>query len=688
MSYTVLARKYRPQKFSEVIGQEHVTRTLQNAIEQGRTAHGYIFSGHRGIGKTTVARILAAALNCRSGLPKEDHPVPEPCGVCESCTEIRAGNAVDVIEIDAATNRGIDEIRELREAARYRPARDRFKIYILDEAHQITDAAFNALLKTLEEPPDHIVFMLATTQPEDIPQTIRSRCQHFSFRAVKFDAIVAQLRDLVTRENIEADNDALALLAEAGDGSMRDALSILDQAIASSSGKITADSVRNLVGAAPAHILEEVMQAVARGASDEVLRHVDHLISEGHSPTHFARQMVRFLRNATVAKIAGKDSSLLQISSEERERVARVAELFGEEDLTRHLQIMLRTHGELGYKQEQRFHLELGLLKMAHAQRLLPIEQLLSDVAAAPNATPVPRTPSRPAIVGSHSASAETRRPEPSPAARPNFVSPFAADSARKGTPRQEDSSETAPLPGPRIVPTSTPAAASPQEPVILGSAAPLRDHAPEPDAERADVNRGDPNRKDVAGYVSASATKPSAPEVQPRPEWQTQPAPAAPAPDPQAVQSQAAQSQTAPSQIDRLLSAVLQALTDGNQRILVSMLEAGEWSVQANELVIKISESQTVIDMSVGPEARRLAIASASGVLGRAVKLKIIPSGSVTLQDGNGGNGAKRNGASVRSNGPAVGGRGRAEQDPVVRRMREKFGAEIRTVIDYKEKR
>jgi len=689
MSYTVLARKYRPQKFSEVIGQEHVTRTLQNAIEQGRTAHGYIFSGHRGIGKTTVARILAAALNCRSGLPKEDHPVPEPCGVCESCTEIRAGNAVDVIEIDAATNRGIDEIRELREAARYRPARDRFKIYILDEAHQITDAAFNALLKTLEEPPDHIVFMLATTQPEDIPQTIRSRCQHFSFRAVKFDAIVAQLRDLVTRENIEADDDALALLAEAGDGSMRDALSILDQAIASSSGKITADSVRNLVGAAPAHILEEVMQAVARGASDEVLRQVDHLISEGHSPTHFARQMVRFLRNATVAKVAGRDSSLLQISSEERERVARVAELFGEEDLTRHLQIVLRTHGELGYKQEQRFHLELGLLKMTHAQRLLPIEQLLSDVAAAPNSTAAPRTPSRPAIIGSHSANAEARRPEPSPAARPNFVSPFAADSARKGTPRQEDSSETAPLPGPRIVAASTPAAPS-AEPVIMGSAAPMRDPAPEPNADPGDSNRIDANRRDVASYVSASATRPSAPEPQPRPELQTQPMPlasaAAPS-EPQAPQSQAAPA-PAHSQIDRLQSAVLQALTDGNQRILVSMLEAGEWSVQANELVIKIAESQTVIDMSVGPEARRLAIASASGVLGRAVKLRIIPGASVPPQDGSDGNGAKRNGAAARSNGPAAGGRGRAEQDPVVQRMREKFGAEIRTVIDYKEKR
>ncbi len=344
MSYQVLARKYRPQKFSEVIGQEHVTRTLKNALEQGRTAHGYIFSGHRGIGKTTVARILAMALNCRSS----DKPVAEPCGVCESCTEIRAGNSVDVIEIDAATNRGIDEIRELREGTRYRPARDRFKIYILDEAHQITDAAFNALLKTLEEPPGHVVFMLATTQPEDIPQTIRSRCQHFSFRAVGFEEILNQLKDLSGREKIEADEDALALLAEAGDGSMRDALSILDQAIASSTGRLTAEQVRNLVGAAPSGVLEEVMQAVAQGSSETVLRLVDRLISEGHSPTHFARQMVRFLRNTVVARIAGAESSLLQISSDERQRVARIAALFEEEDLARHLQIMLRTHSELG----------------------------------------------------------------------------------------------------------------------------------------------------------------------------------------------------------------------------------------------------------------------------------------------------------------------------------------------------
>src|SRR5215831_11654089 len=411
MSYQVLARKYRPQKFSEVIGQEHVTRTLKHAIEQGRTAHGYIFSGHRGIGKTTVARILAMALNCRS----MDHPVAEPCGICESCTEIRAGNSVDVIEIDAATNRGIDEIRELREAARYRPARDRFKIYILDEAHQITDAAFNALLKTLEEPPGHVVFMLATTQPEDIPQTIRSRCQHFSFRAVRFEEILGQLRDLMGREKLEADEDALALLAEAGDGSMRDALSILDQAIASSTGRLTSACVRRLVGAAPSGILEDVMQAVARRSSEEVLRLADALISEGHSPAHFARQLVRFLRNALVAKVSGKDTPLLQISGDERARVARIADVFSEEDLARHLQIMLRTFNELGYRQEQRFHLELGLLKMAHAQRLLPIEQLLSEAGVA---TPSPSRPAgRPSIVTEN-------RGVAAPTSRGNYVSP------------------------------------------------------------------------------------------------------------------------------------------------------------------------------------------------------------------------------------------------------------------------
>ena len=422
MSYQVLARKYRPQQFSEVIGQEHVTRTLRNAIEQQRIAHGYIFSGHRGIGKTTIARILAMALNCR----KADRPTADPCGVCDSCEEIRAGSSVDVMEIDAATNRGIDEIRELRDAVRYRPARDRYKVYILDEAHQITEAAFNALLKTLEEPPEHVIFMLATTQPEDIPQTIRSRCQHFSFHAVRFEEIVAQLADLMKKEKLRADDEALALLAEAGDGSMRDALSLLDQAIAGAGGKLTAEMVRGLVGSVPSETLESLLEAVARNSSEETLRLLDKILSEGHSPAHLAKQMVRFLRNAVMAKVAGEETPLLQISTDERARARRVAACFSEEDLARFLQIMLRTHGDLGYRQEQRFYLELGLLKLVHAQRLLPLEELLSGArpessAPAPAKSPVARPPeSAPA----------PRKTEP-----PSRPSPFEADRARKSAP-------------------------------------------------------------------------------------------------------------------------------------------------------------------------------------------------------------------------------------------------------------
>ena len=276
MAYQVLARKYRPQRFADVVGQDHVTVTLTNALLQNRIAHGYIFSGHRGIGKTTIARILAMSLNCRNPIGCSARPTAEPCETCESCTEIRAGNAVDVIEIDAATNRGIDEIRELRDAARYAPARDRYKIYILDEAHQITDAAFNALLKTLEEPPAHIVFMMATTQPEDIPQTVRSRCQHFSFHAVKLLDILGQLRSIAAAEAVIADESALSLLAEAGDGSMRDALSIMDQAIAcapieNGHARLDAAQIRELMGTVPNAVFERIFDAVNANNSAEVM---------------------------------------------------------------------------------------------------------------------------------------------------------------------------------------------------------------------------------------------------------------------------------------------------------------------------------------------------------------------------------------------------------------------------------
>jgi len=546
---------------------------------------------------------------------------------------------VDVIEIDAATNRGIDEIRELREAARYRPARDRFKIYILDEAHQITDAAFNALLKTLEEPPSHVIFMMATTQPEDIPQTIRSRCQHFSYRAMKFDDIMGQLREIVAKEKIPADEGALALLAEAGDGSMRDALSILDQAIASTSDHLTADSVRSLIGSAPAAALETVMQAVAEGSSERILVLVDELIGEGHSPTHFARQLVRFLRNVTVAKIAGKDSALLQISSDERARVGRIAELFSEEDLTRHLQIMLRTHGELGYRQEQRFHLELGLLKMAHAQRLLPIEQLLSDAAA--SAAGAARTTPRPVLASSPLASrslpADARHTESPTSARSNSVSPFAADSARKGSPRAEASGDAAAFAEKHALSAvegsaraTHPSGATSANVVIMGSAAPAVEEL------SLDLEAQPATRTEVGTEVRAGV----------RAEVNT----------------------------ESLRDVVLSAL--GKQQMLVSLLENAEWRLEGNALIAKVAASSTMIEMSFTADARRIAGAAASGQAERPIKM-LVESGGAAQQSS-----APRRASTI--NGSA---RSRAEQDPIVQRMQEKFGAEIRTVIDYREK-
>src|SRR5512141_463819 len=269
--YQVIARKYRPQAFDELISQEHVKTTLENAITQRRIAHGYIFSGQRGTGKTTVARIFARCLNCEQG------PTPTPCGKCASCLEIASGSSMDVIEIDAASNRGINEMRELRESVRFRPARDRYKVFIVDEAHQITSEAFNALLKTLEEPPEWVVFVLCTTESHKIPSTITSRCQHFSFRSVDFQDLVARMAWICQQEGIEADPDALAVLAQAGEGSVRDSLSALDQAIACCGNKLDAAEVRALLGAFSLDSLDQVTQSLLEGNSARMLQVVDEL---------------------------------------------------------------------------------------------------------------------------------------------------------------------------------------------------------------------------------------------------------------------------------------------------------------------------------------------------------------------------------------------------------------------------
>ena len=638
MGYQVLARKYRPQRFSDVAGQDHVTRTLLNALTQNRIAHGYIFSGHRGIGKTTIARILAQALNCRREIGSPERPTPEPCGTCDSCTEIRQGNAVDVIEIDAATNRGIDEIRELRDAARYAPARDRYKIYILDEAHQITDAAFNALLKTLEEPPAHVIFMMATTEPENIPQTIRSRCQHFSFHAVRFDDILGQLKLIAEREQVTAEDAALALLAEAGDGSMRDALSIMDQAIASAPCDaqnrpvLSADQIRELMGSVPNAVFERLLEAVAAGQSAELMEQLHVLLNAGHSPQSLARQMVRYLRNALMAKLGGEQTELLQISADERARATRTSLLFTEEDITRNLQIVLRTFDDLNYRQEQRFHLELGLLKLIHAQRLLPLEELLSGVAAG---------------AGSRPAAASTPRSTPPPPPR-QFSAPTSASAS-----------------GPSAAPTLSPFAASSPRPMSIADRPPIKQSASPVEIEavaESVVEMRAPAREvtpfpvaqspvPVAGFaeVLTEGALAKAPETNPSPSSTDGPTP------------------------DAARTAICAALASGGHVTASQLLSAGAWTLDAGSLRIEVAGmGKKMLSLTVNAAAEKI-IRQELQKLGASSRFLVVP--------------GEGNGAVAAANIAPISGSVHEEalKNPLVQRAKEIFNAEVRSVVDLR---
>jgi DNA polymerase-3 subunit gamma/tau len=373
MAYQVIARKWRPQTFADVVGQRHVTQTLENAIKSNRVAHAYIFAGVRGVGKTTTARILAKAMNCVKG------PTATPCNECDSCREITTGSSLDVLEIDAASNRGIDQIRELREMVRY-AALGRYKIVILDEAHQLTDEASNALLKTLEEPPEKVIFILATTQPEDLADTIKSRAQLFQFRALTFQEISDAIERIAKAENLKIDSGAVAVIARAAEGSLRDSLSLLEQALAYCGDHITDAQVRELLGVVAEDILDQLIAAIHEQSAERALALVHRLIAEGHNLQHFCREAIRHMRNLLVAKVCGEASELITAPLNERPRLAEQAALFGEEDLTRFFQILLSTDDDLRRKPDPRLHLELGLLKLVTAKRLAPLEEVISGM--------------------------------------------------------------------------------------------------------------------------------------------------------------------------------------------------------------------------------------------------------------------------------------------------------------------
>lgn len=374
MSYQVLARKWRPQNFDDLVGQEHVSRTLANAMASGRIHHAFLFTGARGVGKTSAARILAKALNCEAGLS------PTPCNICPSCVEITNGQGIDVLEIDGASNNGVDEIRELRESIRYLPARGRYRIIIIDEVHMLSTSAFNALLKTLEEPPPHVKFIFATTEPHKIPITILSRCQRFDFRKISLNPLVARLRTIVDAEKITISDLALTLIARRGEGSMRDALSALDQMLAFC-GEIVADEdVQGLLGLVDRRLIHDTVEAIVNRESHLALETLRRIDEQGYAFRQFAQELVEALRGLILLKVTSDPGDLLDVTTEERQKLQALAERATVEDLQRAMTLLLRTESEIAHSTFPRLLLEMTLIRLCYLPPTREIAALLGKI--------------------------------------------------------------------------------------------------------------------------------------------------------------------------------------------------------------------------------------------------------------------------------------------------------------------
>lgn len=386
MSYQVLARRWRPQTFDEVVGQEPVTRTLTNALRQGRVAHAFLFAGPRGVGKTTTARILAKALNCEKG------PTPEPCNQCLSCQEITGGAAVDCVEIDGASHTGVEHVRDLQERLIYQPVRGRSKVYIIDEVHMLSLSAFNALLKTLEEPPSNVVFILATTQPHKVPPTIHSRCQRHDFRRIGQGPIVERLRAIVDAEGVEATSEALGSVARAADGSLRDAQSILDQVIAYAGERLTAEAVATVLGWTAPEMVHAVAEACLVGDAGKAVELVGELAAKGSDLNTFLFDLLERLRSLLVVKLTPKAGEILDLAPEAVQEFERQGADVEVPHLELTLRFLLDAEAEMRRASQPRYVLEMALVRMAEARGLQSLgslvtrlESLESRLGAAPD---------------------------------------------------------------------------------------------------------------------------------------------------------------------------------------------------------------------------------------------------------------------------------------------------------------
>jgi DNA polymerase-3 subunit gamma/tau len=616
MSYQVIARKWRPQTFSDLVGQSHVTSTLANAIKNDRVAHAYIFSGARGVGKTTAARILAKAMNCAQG------PTAEPCGECDSCKEIAAGTSLDVIEIDAASNRGIDQIRELREMVRYAPAASRSKVVLLDEAHMLTSEASNALLKTLEEPPDRVIFVMATTEPENLADTIRSRSQHFHFRALTFAEITGRLEEIAAKENLKIDPGALAVIARMAEGSLRDALSLLEQARAYCGDVIADKEVRELLGVVPEDSLNELVAAIAEGSADRALGLVHTFQKEGRNLQHFCREAIRHMRNLLIARVSGADSDLIAATADQRPALANAAAQFSEEDLTRFFQILLQTDDDLRRKPDARVHLEMGLLRLINAQRLAPMEELMAELRSG--------APAGVASSGGMRSSASVA---------PGVTAPQAAPATRSFFPAPTPAPQTTFTPPPRISTTSFSPAAT--------AAAPARAEvktAPAPTPAREEIKAAQPAAPPAA-VAPASESESQAEEVVGTP-------------------SAARAEGITQEQVAEIKTAI-----QAQQKFLGEIVNQGSrWELEGTELRIYFSaDKRAFAEMMEGRDSLEKVRASSSKVLGRPVRVCAkVEAAAATASRGISATQELRE---------------QFERDPMVRSMLQRFGGKISEV-------
>ena len=646
MSYQVIARKWRPQSFDEVTGQEPITRTLRNAIEHDRLHHAYLFSGARGVGKTTTARLLAKALNCH----KSDRPTPTPCAVndpevCASCREIAEGRSIDVLEIDAASNTGVENVREaIIGNVAISPMRDRYRVFIIDEVHMLSGAAFNALLKTLEEPPPRVVFIMATTEKHKLPDTILSRCQQFEFRTIATARIVERLRLIADAEKISVTEDALREIARAGEGSMRDAQSAFDQVISFSGAKIKAEDVETALGLAGTEMLARVVRAIAAQQPVEALLVVDDLVMRGHDLRNFCRDLLAHLRNLLVAKVAGETAELLDAAALGAKELAGQAAAFTESDLVRFFHSLTATESNLRTAAHPRYQLEVGLVKLIEMRRLAPLNQIIERLSAledslrkgkapAGGLTPAAgggTTPAAPAGGKRGAASGASSTP------RATAATPAASAAAGDLTETPENPAQATPLEEP--FPLAVDATPAPPQP------APVLTLVPPPGADR-DEGRGAPTQR---------ATFSAAPE--------------------QEESGGGAVAPVAAASFDSIIESIKAALEKRRRMFLVIALEgARKAQVAGDELYVEFApEARHLRDNLAKPESVKQLREVCREVLGRDMGVRISvreqtaaePDDPISKQDE-----ARREKQQLRE---------MAEQHPTVQQFLQTFRGEI----------